>query len=241
MSVALIIPAYNEAPSLQALAANIAALNPQPAEILLVDGSSTDATLATAKSLGLPTLSTPKGRARQLNAGVAATKSPILLFLHADTKLPPNAVTLIEQTMANPIVALAGFTAILRGPEKTRWITTAHNWLKTYYAPALFRPHLFLKGGRLLFGDHAMFARRTAFEAIHGFDENLEVMEEADLCVRIVPHGRTRHLPHTVETSDRRIVAWGELKANWIYLQIGIRWGLGLRLKSLPKLYPDIR
>lgn len=241
MSVALIIPAYNEAPNLESLAANIAALNPQPSEILLVDGGSTDSTLAKAQSLGLATLQTPKGRAKQLNAGVAATKSPILLFLHADTKLPPNAITLIEQTMANPKIALAGFTAILRGPEKTRLFTTAHNWLKTYYAPALFRPWLFVRGGRLLFGDHAMFARRTAFEAIHGFDESLEVMEEADLCVRIVSQGRTKLLSHTVETSDRRIAAWGELKANWIYLKIGIRWGLGLRLKTLPKLYPDVR
>lgn len=241
MSVALIIPAWNEAPNLAALAANIAALAPQPCEILLVDGGSTDSTLADAARLGLPTLSAPKGRAKQLNAGAAATQSPVLLFLHADTKLPPNAIALIEATMANPKIALAGFTAILRGPEKTRWITTAHNWLKTYYAPALFRPHLFLKGGRLLFGDHAMFARRTAFEAIHGFDESLDVMEEADFCVRIVPQGRTRLLPQTVETSDRRIAQWGELKANWIYLKIGIRWGLGLRLKTLPKLYPDIR
>ncbi|WP_416907004.1 MAG: TIGR04283 family arsenosugar biosynthesis glycosyltransferase [Polymorphobacter sp.] len=241
MSVALIIPAYNEAPSLAALAANIATLDPQPAEILLVDGGSTDTTLATAQSLGLPTLTAPKGRARQQNAAAAATRSPILLFLHADTRLPTNAVALVEQTMADPKVALAGFTAILRGPQKTRWITTAHNWLKTWYAPALFRPHLFLKGGRLLFGDHAMFVRRSAFEAIGGFDENLDVMEEADLCVRIVPHGRTRLLPQTVETSDRRIAQWGELKANWIYLKIGIRWGLGLRLKTLPKLYPDIR
>jgi rSAM/selenodomain-associated transferase 2 len=241
MSVALIIPAYNEAPNLEGLAANIKALNPQPSEILLVDGGSSDNTLAKAQSLGLPTLQTPKGRARQLNTGAAATKSPILLFLHADTKLPPNAITLIEQTMAEPKIALAGFTAILRGPQKTRWVTTAHNWLKTYYAPALFRPWLFLRGGRLLFGDHAMFARRTAFEAIHGFDESLEVMEEADLCVRIVSQGRTKLLRQTVETSDRRIAAWGELKANWIYLKIGIRWGLGLRLKTLGRLYPDIR
>jgi rSAM/selenodomain-associated transferase 2 len=241
MSVALIIPAYNEAPNLAALAANIAALSPPPAEILLVDGGSSDATLAEAARLGLPTLSAAKGRARQLNAGAAATRSPVLLFLHADTVLPRDAMAVVDATMADSRVALAGFTAILRGPEKTRWVTTAHNWLKTWYAPALFRPWLFLRGGRLLFGDHAMFVRRTAFEAIHGFDESLEIMEEADLCVRIVPQGRTRLLARTVETSDRRIAAWGELKANWIYLKVGVRWGLGLRMKTLPKLYPDVR
>jgi rSAM/selenodomain-associated transferase 2 len=241
VSVALIIPAYQEAAMLEALAANIAALSPQPTEILLVDGGSSDATLALAARLGLPTLAAPKGRARQLNAGAAATESPILLFLHADTVLPRDAVAVVEAAMADPKLVLGGFTPILRGPEKTRWITTAHNWLKTWYAPALFRPLLFLRGGRLLFGDHAMFVRRTAFAAIGGFDEALEIMEDADLCVRIVPQGRTRLMARTVETSDRRIAAWGELKANWIYLKIGVRWGLGLRVKSLPRLYPDVR
>lgn len=241
MTVAIIIPTWNEAANLPRLARCLASLSPQPAEILLVDGGSTDNTLAIAKALGIPTLSTPKGRARQCNAGVAATTAPIVMVLHADTWLPDDAIAVAERTMADPRTVLAGFTAILAGPEKTRWITTAHNWLKTFYAPAIFRPWLFIRGGRLLFGDHAMFVRRSAFTAIGGFDESLAVMEEADLCVRIVPHGRTRLLSRTVTTSDRRIAAWGELKANWIYLKIGIRWGLGLRLKSLGQLYPDVR
>jgi GT2 family glycosyltransferase len=86
-----------------------------------------------------------------------------------------------------------------------------------------------------------MFVRRSAFDAISGFDESLAVMEEADLCVRIVPLGRTRLLSRTVTTSDRRIAAWGEWRANWVYLKVGIRWGLRLRLNTLGKLYPDVR
>ncbi len=241
MSVAIIIPAWNEAATLPRLARCLASLDPPPAEVLLVDGGSSDGTLALARELGIPAMSAPKGRGRQCNAGVAATTAPIVLILHADTWAPDDAVAVAERTMADPRTVLAGFTAILAGPEKTRWVTTAHNWLKTYYAPALFRPWLFVRGGRLLFGDHAMFVRRTAFEAIGGFDEGLAVMEEADLCVRIVPQGRTRLLSRTVTTSDRRVAAWGEWKANWIYLKIGIRWGLGLRVKTLGTLYPDVR
>ena len=64
--------------------------------------------------------------------------------------------------------------------RRTRWVTTAHNWLKTFYVPILFRPHLFLKGGRLLFGDHAMFFRRADFDAVGGFDVEMAVMEEAE-------------------------------------------------------------
>jgi hypothetical protein len=56
---------------------------------------------------------------------------------------------------------LAGFTPLLSGPDRVRWGTSFHNWIKTWYAPLLFRPQLFLRGVRLLFGDHAMFFRRA--------------------------------------------------------------------------------
>ncbi len=241
MSVAIVIPAWNEAATLPRLARCLAALDPPPAEIMLVDGGSGDGTLEVAARLGIPVMVSAKGRGRQANAGVAATKAPIVMILHADTWLPDDAMAVAVRTMADPKTVLAGFTAILAGPEKTRWVTSLHNWLKTWYAPALFRPWLFLRGGRLLFGDHAMFFRRTAFEAVGGFDAQLAVMEEADLCVRMVPQGRTRLLNRIVITSDRRVAAWGELRANWIYLKVGIRWGLGWRLKTLGRLYPDVR
>jgi GT2 family glycosyltransferase len=191
--------------------------------------------------LGFRVITAPRGRASQCNAGVAATTAPLVMVLHADTLLPDDAMAVIKATMADPRVNLAGFTAVLAGPEKTRWVTTAHNWLKTWYVPILFRPHLFLKGGRLLFGDHAMFFRRADFEAVGGFDVEMTVMEEADLCIRMAQLGRTRLVNRIVITSDRRVAHWGEWRANWIYLRVGIRWGLGLDRKSLGKLYPDIR
>ena len=239
--IAIIIPAWNEAATLPRLARCLAALEPRPSEILLVDGGSTDGTLAVAEQLGIPAIAMGKGRAAQCNAGVAATKSPIILILHADTWLPDDAMAVVARTMAGERTILAGFTAILCGPDKTRWVTSFHNWIKTWYAPLLFRPHLFLKGGRLLFGDHAMFFRRQAFDKVGGFDATKLVMEEADLCVRMAGHGRTRLINRIVLTSDRRVAAWGEWRANWIYLKVGIRWGLSIRPKTLPNQYPDVR
>ena len=241
MTIAIIIPMLNEAPQLARLARCLAALHPQPAEILVIDGGSTDDSAQLARNLGLKVITTAAGRARQCNAGVAATTSPYVMVLHADTWLPEDAMNVITTTFTNPEINLAGFTAILAGPEKTRWVTSFHNWIKPYYAPALFRPHLFLRGGRLLFGDHAMFFRRQDFESIHGFDESMMVMEEADLCVRMAMLGRTRLINRIVITSDRRIAKWGEWKANWIYLKVGFRWGLNLKPKSLGHLYPDVR
>jgi len=66
------------------------------------------------------------------------------------------------------------------------------------------------------------------------------VMEDADLCMRLLRRGRIRLVKRTVTTSDRRIAVWGELKANLIYLYVGIRWGLGLRHR-IERHYPDIR
>jgi rSAM/selenodomain-associated transferase 2 len=239
--IAIVVPMLNEAPQLPRLARNLAALEPKPAEIVFADGGSADDSVRVAEQLGFRVITAPRGRASQCNAGVAATSAPLVMVLHADTLLPDDAMAVVEATMADPKVNLAGFTAVLAGAEKTRWVTTAHNWLKTWYVPIIFRPHLFLKGGRLLFGDHAMFFRRTDFDAVGGFDVEMTVMEEADLCIRMARLGRTRLVNRIVITSDRRVAHWGEWRANWIYLKVGIRWGLGLDRKSLGKLYPDIR
>jgi GT2 family glycosyltransferase len=98
----------------------------------------------------------------------------------------------MRRVLADPGTALAGFTPLLSGPDRVRWGTSFHNWIKTWYAPLLFRPQLFLRGARLLFGDHAMFFRRADFLAVGGCDPTLLVMEEADLCIRFHRLGRTR-------------------------------------------------
>jgi rSAM/selenodomain-associated transferase 2 len=239
--IAVVIPMLDEAPQLPRLARCIAALDPQPDEIVVVDGGSSDNSVAVAQDLGFRVIAAPKGRARQCNAGVAATTAPLVIVLHADTWLPDDAMAVVAATMADARVNLAGFTALLSGPEKTRWATSFHNWIKTWYAPLLFRPHLFVRGGRLLFGDHAMFFRRADFLAVGGFDEAMAVMEEAELCVRMARLGRTRLVNRIVFTSDRRVAKWGEWKANWIYLKVGFRWGMGIKPKALGHLYPDVR
>lgn len=240
-AVAVIVPMLDEAPGLPRLARCLAAMEPRPHEILLVDGGSGDDSVAVARSLGLTVLVGTRGRAAQCNAGVAATTAPLVMILHADTWAPDDAMAVVARVLADAGVNLGGFTAILAGPDKVRWVTSFHNWIKTYYAPLLFRPHLFWRGGRLLFGDHAMFFRRADFDRVGGFDATMQVMEEADLCVRMARLGRTRLVNRIVVTSDRRIARWGEWRANWIYLKVGLRWGLGIRPKALGQLYPDVR
>lgn len=239
-AVSIVIPALDEAATLPRLRRHLDLLDPAPAEIILVDSGSTDDTAAAGSRAGFIVLSSARGRARSINAGVTAATSPLVVVLHADTFLPDDAVAVIRRTLADPAVALAGFTPVISGPEKVRWATTAHNWIKTWYAPLLFRPATFARGERLLFGDHAMFFRRADFLAVGGCDETLAVMEDADLCIRLARRGRVRLVNRIVITSDRRIARWGEWRANWIYLSVGVRWGLGRR-KRLAEDYPDIR
>ncbi len=237
--VAIVIPALDEAAAIPALAAHLATLDPAPAEIIMVDGGSEDETLALAQQAGWRVVTAPRGRARQINAGVEASTAPLVCVVHADSFPPADMVVVIRETLADTRIALASFTPLITR-TKTRWVTSAHNYVKTWYAPLVTRPHLFLRGVRLLFGDHAMFFRREDFLKLGGCTPGDMVMEEADLCVKFARLGRIRMVPRIVRTSDRRIAAWGPLKANWIYFKVGILWALGLRSR-MARDYPDIR
>lgn len=240
MSTSIVVPLLDEEAALPALVERLAGLDPQTAEIVVVDGGSSDATVELAEAAGWRVIAGERGRARQINLGVAEAIGDYVCILHADTLPPADMVAVIEETLADKRIALASFTPLIKGPQKTRWFTTAHNWIKTWYAPLITRPHLFLRGVRLLFGDHAMFFRRADFQRIGGCTPGDAVMEEADLCVKFASLGRIRLVPRWVETSDRRIAAWGPLKANWIYFKVGMLWAFGLR-DRMAKHYPDVR
>lgn len=240
-SVTILVPTYNEENALPATIASLKALDPPPNEVLLVDGGSNDRTVAISQDAGLRVLVSPrKGRAAQINLGVAEAAGEVVCVLHADSILPADAVAVIARTMADPTTALASFTPRLAGPQGTRWGSTLHNWAKTWYAPLLTRPDLFMRGLRLLWGDHAMFFRKLDFLAIGGCDESVAVMEEVGLCVGLSKLGRVRLMPRWVWTSDRRITAWGRWRANWIYFKVAMMWAAGAR-SSLGKHYPDVR
>lgn len=214
MSLSIIIPTLNEATALPETLANLAKLNPPPLEIIVADASSEDGTLEMARDAGLIVLENlPRGRAGQMNSGVKASAGDLLCFLHADTTVPPDFVSCVTEVLSDPETALAGFISIMRGDDGVRRVTTAHNFIKTWYAPALFRPFSFFKGTRLLFGGQVMVCRRADFEAIGGWDSDQAIMEEADLCLRMVREGRgrVRQVPRKVWSSDRRVAQWADV------------------------------
>lgn len=240
MSVTLLVPTLDEEKALPELIEAFDKLDPRPQEILLVDGGSCDRTIDIAREAGWRILECDTGRARQINLGVDRAMGEIVCVVHADTIPPSDMVRVIEDTLADRRIALASFTPIIRGTEKTRWVTTVHNWAKTWYAPLITRPHLFFRGVRLLFGDHVMFFRRSDFLRVGGCTPGDAVMEEADLCVKLAALGRVKMVLRHVYTSDRRIAEWGPVKANWIYFKVGMLWAFGLRHR-MAENYPDVR
>ncbi len=238
--VGLVIPVLNETVALEALLPALSVLDPDDVSVLFVDGGSHDDSTDKIKAAGFSVISVePAGRARQINAGVEGCKADLICVLHADTLPPENMARHIRATLSTPKTSLGCFRPIMTG-RKTRYVTSFHNLIKTWYAPLLFRPHMFLRGGRLFFGDHAMFFRRSDFLSVGGIDETLPVMEEADLCIKLSRLGRAHMVWTPVFSSDRRVVQWGGMRANLIYLRLGILWGLGFK-RSLGKHYPDIR
>jgi len=239
--VTILIPMLNEEIALPKTLECVKSMEPPADEILIVDGGSSDASIEIAKAAGLSVIAAPtKGRGAQINYGVEQAKGDIVCVLHADSILPVDAVAEMRATMADGKTALASFTPRIAGPKGTRWGSTLHNWIKTWYAPLVARPHLFIRGVRLLFGDHAMFFRRMHFLEIGGCDERVVVMEEADLCIKLARFGKIRMIPRWVWTSDRRITQWGRWRANWIYVKVGLMWAAGAR-ERLADEYPDIR
>ncbi|HSM80200.1 MAG TPA: glycosyltransferase, partial [Nodosilinea sp.] len=207
MSVSIIIPTWNEAACLGRTLGSLQTLNPPPREVVVVDGGSCDRTLAIARAwsdrLPLTIIAAPApGRSVQMNLGARAAKGEVLCFLHADTLVPDDLVSVVQNTLVNPAVACGGFISLMTGPRSIRWGISLHNAMKTYYAPLLFHPYLFFaRGLRLLFGDQVMFCRRTDFLACGGFDPALPIMEEADLCLKLCRRGRIRQINRVVQSS----------------------------------------
>ncbi len=240
--VSIVIPTLNEAECLGRTLRQLSILNPPAWEVLVVDGGSEDETVTIANEAQVRVIdSQGRGRSVQMNQGAEAATGEILCFLHADTSVPDDLVAVIEQTLADKTIAGGGFISLMAGSVTTRWGVSLHNYLKTYYAPLIFRPHLFIKGLRLLFGDQVMFCRCHDFWQVGGFDSAIPILEEADLCLKLVQLGRIRQVNRIVQSSDRRVARWGSLKATAIYLYIGFLWGLGVPPTYLKQFYEDIR
>lgn len=208
MKLSIIIPVLNEGRVLPALFDRLQPLARQGVDVIVVDGGSDDGSSVIAELYGYPVVQAPRGRASQMNAGAAAATGDTLLFLHADTFLPDNGLTLIQRALSHPKVGWGRFDVRIQGtPWMLRVVACLMNWRSRWSGIAT--------------GDQAMFVRRELFERIGGFPVQA-LMEDIALSRRLLAFSRPACLRTPVQTSGRR---W-ESRGVWptIFLMWRLRW-----------------
>jgi rSAM/selenodomain-associated transferase 2 len=230
MKISVIIPVLNEKEILPSTLQSLGTF-PELFEIIVVDGGSTDGTreaLEGSLLVKARLLSSECGRGNQLNAGAKAAKGDVLIFLHADTRLPPPALQAIEQVLSDPRVVGGGFR--VRFQEERPCI------LRVVEAGINFRTRFF----RDPTGDQAIFCRRSAFDAIGGFTP-WPIFEDVDFMHRLRGFGRCRIVLFPVITSARRYIARGVLRTAFLMWALRIGYWLGISPFRLHCWYRDVR
>jgi len=206
--LSIVVPALNEAVNLTGLLPELARGCPG-AEIVVVDGGSRDETAAVAaRQAGVRLVTGARGRARQMNAGARAAAGDVLLFLHADTRLPAGAAAALERALAEPGVVAGRFDVRFDNPRPVfrmvAWFMNARS-----------------RASSICTGDQAIFVRRSDFDAVGGFPD-IPLMEDIELTRRLKRRGRLAALRLRVVTSARKWEREGPLRT------IGLMWALRL-------------
>jgi rSAM/selenodomain-associated transferase 2 len=223
MNLSIIIPMLNEAPQLPELFAHLLPYQRAGCEIVFADGGNTDGSATLADIAGYRVVTSARGRAWQMNAGAAVATGEVLLFLHADTRLPPDAPHHIAQALNGDTHCWGRFDVCITGrPFMLRVIARMMNWRSSLTGIAT--------------GDQAMFMRREVFQNLRGFPEQ-PLMEDIELSKRLKQVTRPACIPHCVTTSGRR---W-ETRGVWptIFLMWRLRWAYwrGVDAGELAGLY----
>jgi rSAM/selenodomain-associated transferase 2 len=223
--LSIIIPALNEAAGVGAAVSAARAL-PGPPEVIVVDGGSSDSTIAEARRHGAQIIAASCGRGSQMHAGALAATGQVLWFLHADTVPPADAVRYIAAALADDRVAAGNFEIRFDGGF------TAARCLTWIYH------HLARLG--LRYGDSAYFVRRSDYLAVGGF-RPFPIFEDLDLMRRLRRRGRFVRVPGVVTTSSRRFAGRSFILtfAHWTLLQL-LYW-LDASPPFLGTLYSHIR
>lgn len=220
LSVAVVIPALNEE---SMIAGSIASARRAGArEIVVADGGSRDGTREVAAAAGAMVVGSGPPRGKQLNTGAKSTSSDALVFLHADTLLPENAVQAVSVALE------AGFEF---GGFRLRFLEPSRR-LRFVARMINLRTSLTL----CPWGDQAQFISRRAFDEAGGYRE-IAIMEDYDLAVRMRRRGRSVLLPDFIETSGRRFLSRGVLATTATNWRIVAAYRLGVDPERLAKIY----
>lgn len=237
MPISIVIPVRNEEPSVEAIVLQTLTLLDEQDELIVVDGESTDRSLSILKSLQvdnprLQVLSSRAGRAAQMNAGARKAKGEVLLFLHADTALSPQAWSELKQTLKTASQAARFWGRFdVRISGKSHWlpiVSRMMNWRSRF--------------SRICTGDQAIFISTSLFNRIGQFPDQ-PLMEDVEICKTLKTQSDALFLPLNgpVTTSGRRwdeAGAWPTILLMWRFRFLYWR---GTNAYDLAMQYREIR
>lgn len=196
-------------------------------EVIVVDGGSEDRTRDIAARAGARVIDGPLGRGLQLNAGAALARGDVLLFLHADTHLPPGFARAIVEGLTEHGAVWGRFDVRFDegGPllRLIAWLISTRSRLT-----------------RVGTGDQAIFVRREIFDQLGGFREAL-LFEDIDLCRRLKRRGRMVIPAEPVLTSSRRWIAGGAIRTSFLMWGLKLAYLAGVSSDRLARFYRDAR
>ncbi|TLF51764.1 glycosyltransferase [Halomonas urmiana] len=224
--LSIIIPTLNEAAIIEAQLTRLAPLRAGGAEILVVDGGSRDATLARARPLASRVIESEPSRARQMNAGAREARGRQLLFLHADTRLPPGAEHAITEALAHGR-AWGRFDVRLTG---------RHPLL----GPIAFAMNRRSRWTGIATGDQGLFMTFDAFAAAGGFPDQ-PLMEDIEMSRRLKRISKPACLRERVTTSGRRWEQGGAWRTILLMWRLRWRYWRGASPDDLARAYRHVR
>ena len=221
--LSIIMPVLNEGEGIAAALDALAVLRSLGTEVMVVDGGSRDATIQRARLRADRVIAAPRGRALQMNAGAENASGDVLLFLHADTRLPADADHVVLNGLERSRRVWGRFDVEIEGwSPLLRIIAGVMNLRSRLTGVAT--------------GDQAIFARRDAFQAAGGFPA-IPLMEDIELCKRLKRLSRPLCLRERVITSGRRWEKHGVLNTIVLMWRLRLAYFCGADPKELARLY----
>jgi len=222
MTLSIIVPVLDEATGIEATLTALAPYRARGCELIVVDGGSRDGTSDLASPLADRVLAAPRSRATQMNAGASVARGDILLFLHADTKLPANADSLIHDGLAQSGRVWGRFDVRFDRDGIMPLIAAMMNLRSRLTGIAT--------------GDQAVFVTRAAFDAVGGFPAQ-PLMEDIALSARIRRLSRPAYIGACVTTSARRWRQRGIVRTVLLMWRLRLAYFLGADPARLARQY----